>query len=494
MKKIYLLILLIILLFGCAPAGKNAAPAKIDLPLASQADPEGVLILSLGGEPSVINPILSLDTASSAIEGLIFNGLIRINSSLEVEPELALSWKVSEDGRIWTFYLRKDVYWHDGRPFTAQDVKFTFDSILNPKINSVRRSDYIIDGDPIIFKVIDKYTFQAILPKPFAPFLTHMGMGIVPKHILSGQDINISSFNRNPIGTGPFMFGEWHTGDYVKVKRNNKYFKGRPKLLEIVLKIIPDGNSALLALEAGEVDEAGIPAREYKRMQGISHLNVFTYDSMLYTYLGFNLENPLFSDKKVRQAMAYATDKEQLISLIFKGLASPAYCPSAPVSWAYSDDVEKYIYNPEKAKELLFESGYKMENGQLVKDGDPFEFTLLLNQGNKEREKAAVILQQQYKKIGIKMNIRVMEWSALLKIINSPKDPKEFDAVLIGWSLGLDPDSYSIWHSSQYPGGFNFIKYQNKKADKLLEKGRTTINKEKRKKIYAELFNIISAD
>ena len=161
----------------------------------------------------------------------------------------------------------------------------------------------------------------------------------------------------------------------------------------------------------------------------------------------------------------------------------PAYCPSAPISWAYSDNVEKYPYDPEKAKQLLKEAG-----------AENLEFTCLVNQGNKEREKAAIILQQQYKKIGVKMNLRELEWSALLKIINKPSAPKDFDAVIIGWSLGLDPDSYSIWHSSQYPQGFNFIKYQNRRVDHLLEVGRTTMEKAKRKKIYAELNRLISVD
>jgi len=446
-------------------------------------DPEGVLRFSLGGEVSLLNPILSTDTASSAVEAVIFNGLIKINENLEVVPDLAKSWEVSKDGRIWTFHLRKNVKWHDGHPFTAEDVKFTFDSILNPKVNSVRRGDFIIEGKPIEFKVIDKYTIQAILPKPFAPFLVQMGMGIIPKHLLQGKDINTAEFNRRPIGTGPFIFKEWQAGDHIKVVRNPHYYLGSPLLKEIVYKIIPDENARLVALEAGEIDATGIPPKDYRRMKTAKGIKVFEYDALVYTYLGFNLANPKFADRRVRQALAYATDKNQLVNLIFRGLATPAYAPSAPVSWAYSEDVPKYPYDPEKAKQLLREAGVKN-----------LEFTILVNQGNKEREKAAVILQQQYKKVGVKVNVRVIEWSALLKIINAPKDPKDFEAIIIGWALGLDPDAYSIWHSSQYPKGFNFIKYRNPEVDKLLELGRTTMEKAKRKKIYAKLWKLIAAD
>jgi peptide/nickel transport system substrate-binding protein len=482
MKRVAALLVLLIFVIGCAaPSSQKEKPIR--LPHSSQADPNGKLVFSLGGEVSILNPILSTDSASSAVEGTIFTGMTKINKKLEVIPDLAKSWKVSKDGKTWTFYLRKDVKWHDGHPFTAEDVVFTFNSILDPKVNSVRRSNFIIDGEPIKFKALDKYTVQAILPKPFAPFLVRSGMSVIPKHLLKGKDINTAKFNRKPIGTGPFKFKEWVTGDHVSVVRNPDYYLGKPKLAEIIYKVIPDSNAQLVALEAGEIDSAGIPPKDYKRMKATEGINVFEYDSLLYTYLGLNMANPKFKDKRVRHALAYATNKKQLVSLIFKGLASPAYAPSSPVSWAYSDKVNKYPYNPKKAKKMLKEAG-----------AENLEFTILVNQGNKEREKAAVVLQQQYKKVGVKVNIRVMEWSAMLKVINTPKAPKDFDAVIIGWSLGLDPDAYSIWHSSQYPKGFNFINYDNPEADKLLEEGRTTMDKKDRKKIYAELWETIAED
>jgi peptide/nickel transport system substrate-binding protein len=451
--------------------------------LAGGIDRDGTLRFSLGGEVSVLNPILSTDSVSSAVEGAIFSGLVTVNEKLEMVPDLAERWEVLPDGKTWTFHLRRNVKWHDGVPFTADDVKFTFDSILNPKVNSVRRSDFIIEGKPIEFKVIDQNTVQAILPQPFAPFLINAGIGILPRHLLAGKDINKADFNRKPVGTGPFSFKEWRSGDHVTVVRNPDYYLGKPLLAQIVYKEIPDENSRLVALEADEIDETDIPPKDYARMKTAKGVNVYEYDALLYTYLGFNLASPKFANPKVRQALVYATDKKQLVDLIFKGLASPAYAPSAPVSWAYSNKVPKYEFDPEKARRLLKEAG--QEN---------LEFTILVNQGNKEREKAAVILQQQYKKVGVKVNVRVLEWSALLKIVNAPKDPKDFDAVIMGWSLGLDPDAYSIWHSSQYPRGFNFVKYNNSEVDKLLVEGRTTIKKDQRRKIYRQLWNLIAAD
>src|SRR3989339_897334 len=254
--KVAVFLLLTIFLCGCVGTGSEVNK-EISLPGLEKADPNGKLVFALGGEVSILNPILSTDTTSSAVEGTIFSGMTRINEKLEVIPDLAKSWQVSKDGKTWTFYLRQDVKWHDDKPFTAEDVFFPFNAILNPKVNSVRRSDYIIDGQPIIFKELNKYTVQAVLPKPFAPFLIHTGMGILPKHLLADKDINTAEFNRHPIGTGPFIFKEWVTGDHVTLLRNDNYYLGKPCLAQIIYKIIPDANASLVALEAGEVDEAG---------------------------------------------------------------------------------------------------------------------------------------------------------------------------------------------------------------------------------------------
>ncbi|MFH0887284.1 MAG: ABC transporter substrate-binding protein, partial [bacterium] len=374
-------------------------------------------------------------------------------------------------------------------------VKFTYDSILDPKVNSVRRSSYMINNVPISFVVVDPYTIRAVLPQTFAPFLVRMGMEILPKHILQGQDLNTTPFNRNPIGTGPFKFLNWRSAESVTLIRNDDYYKGKPKLGKVVFRIIPDANAELVALEAGEIDSAGIPPKDYTRMLGKKDINVFKFDTLSYTYLGFNNRSPKFRDRLIRQAIAYGTNKDQLVKLVFKGLARPAYTPSSPSSWAYSDDVPKFSYNPKKAKKLIELAGYKMgTDGYYYKDGNKLEFTVMTNQGNKEREKAAIIMKQQYKKIGVLMDIKILEWSSLLKIVNAPDDPKKFDAVLMAWSLAVDPDNSSIWHSREYPRGLNFIGYRNSKLDRLLDLGVTTMSREERKKIYALIDKIIAWD
>ena len=212
------------------------------------------MFLHLGGEPTYLNPILSTDSPSSAVEGLIFSGLFRTNSNLELEPDLVESYSVNANGTHYTFKLKENIRWHDGAPFTAHDVKFTFDKILDKSTNTVRRSNFILDNEPIQFNVINDFTIDAVLPKPFAPFLIRMALGILPKHLLDNQDINKSPFNRAPIGTGPYKFKTWESAQFIHLEKNNiqsrpfypdlnfaKYFKDSSRYPESE----PFGNSGM---------------------------------------------------------------------------------------------------------------------------------------------------------------------------------------------------------------------------------------------------------
>lgn len=453
------------------------------------------LILALPAEINNLNPVLTTDAYSSGVSELILSGLVRVNEDLEVIPDLAASWEYSKDGLVWTFHIRKGVTWHDGAPFTAQDVKFTFDKILDPKTNTVRRSSYVIDGLPVKFEAIDDHTLRCTLPKPFAPFLLAMGMPILPKHILEKEDINKAAFNQHPIGTGPFIFKDWKQGDYVRVKGNPNFWRGQPKLFEIIWRIMPDYTSRLVALETGEIFATGVNPEDYERIRKLPSVDVYEFDDMFYGYVGYNLKKPIFADKKIRQALSYAIDKDKLVEALLKGHGSPAYCPMAPLGWSYTADVPSYKYDPAAAKKIFAEAGWKSDNeGVLSKGGQKFGFVLFVSKGSKVGLDAATLLQRYWKESGVKVEIQIVDFSTLVSVLNKPEDPKKFDAVLMGWSLGLDPDSYEIWHSSQYPKGLNFIGYNDPQADQLLEQGRTTLDREKRKKIYQELYRQIADD
>lgn len=449
------------------------------------------LTLNLAGEPTVLNPILSTDTGSSMVEGFIFNGLVKVDENLKFEPDLAESYTISPDGLVYTFHLKKNVKWQDGQPFTAADVKFTFDALLDPKTKTVRRSNYEIDGKPMVFKAPDPYTFQAILPKPFAPALVNLATEILPKHLLDGQDINTATFNRQPVGTGPFKLDKWQSGTFLKLVRNPGYFGDKPKLNSVVLKIIPNDVTALAAFERGELDMVSVPIKDIPRISQEPHVKILRYYPLQYDYLSFNLKNEQFKDVRVRQAIALAIDKPALVKGVLQGYGIQVDIPESPSMWTFPKklDFKPYTYQPEEAKKQLAALGYRPgDDGILVKNGKRFEFTVLTRAGNKDREKAAQIIQKYLADVGIKMNIQSMEWGAMLQRVNAPTDPKPFDAVILGWFSGIEPDSYSIWHSSQYPNGFNFIGYSNPKVDAALSKARTTVNRDSRKKIYQSIY------
>jgi peptide/nickel transport system substrate-binding protein len=447
------------------------------------------------GDASILNPILLTDGASGDIAGLVFNGLVKYDKDIKLVGDLAEKWDVSKDGLIITFYLRKNVKWHDGIGFTADDVKFTYDKLVSPTTKTPYSSSYTIIQKA---EVLDKYTFRVKYKKPFAPALESWGMGILPKHLLEKVDINNAPFNRNPIGTGPYIFKKWKTAEKIVLEANPDYFEGKPYISKYIYRIIPDQSVQFLELKSGGIDMMGLTPDIYKNQADTkwftSKFNKYRYPAFMYTYLGYNLLNPIFKDKKVRVAISYAINKKEIIEGVLQGLGVESTGPFPPTSWAYNNEIKGYEYSPSKAKKILEEIGWKDLNNDsiLEKDNKPFEFLLMTNQGNKSRELCATIIQEQLKKVGIKVNIRIIAWSSF---ISEYIDKKKFDAVILGWSLGRDPDCYDIWHSSKTEEKqYNFVSYKNSVVDGLLVEGRETFDIEKRKKIYHRIHNILAED
>ena len=404
------------------------------------------LVESSIGDASYLNPILAQDSASSEINGFVFNGLIKYDRNLQgFVGDLAESWKVKEgpEPEI-TFFLRKGVLWHDGKEFTAEDVKFTYDKIMDEKTNTVRRSEYELVKKA---EVLDPYTFKVTYRQPFSPGLSTWGMGILPKHLLENQDINTTLFNRRPIGTGPFRFVEWITDERITVEANPKYFEGKPYLERIIYRIIPETSLTEMELLTGGIDSYSVWPFQFQRMKEVPFLNVYSQPSLGYTYIGYNLKNPLFQDKRVRQALTYAINREEIVQYVLYGLGVVANGPFPPQFWYSNPNVKPLPYDPGKARQLLAEVGWKANrDGILEKDGKPFRFKLITNSGNETRRDVGVLVQRALKEIGIDVTFEFYEWSVFLKnFINV----KAFDACILGWSLSPDPDAYQIWHSSQ---------------------------------------------
>ncbi|MBI3379057.1 MAG: peptide-binding protein [Nitrospirae bacterium] len=454
------------------------------------------LIVGSIGEPSNLIYMLASDSASHDIAGLMFNGLVKYHTDLSVIGDLAESWDISKDGLVITFHLRKGVKWADGAAFTADDVKFGYDTIINEKTPTAYKEDFLQVKKA---EVLDKYTFRVTYEKPFAPALTSWsGIVVLPKHILEGKDITKIEFGRNPIGLGPYKLKRWTPGQELILDSYREYFEGRPYIDRYVYRLIPDLSTMFLELKAGSIDMMGLTPIQYTKQTNTdffkNNFQKFRFPVFAYTYMGFNLKHPFFQDKRVRQAIAYAIDKSEIIDVVLFGLGSPATGPYVPNTWPYNPNVKKYEYNPEKAKELLKEAGWEDTNGDglLDKDGNPFRFTIFTNMGNTLRKNAATIIQWRLAKIGIKVEIRALEWSTF---INEFIDKKRFEAVILGWSIGLDADQYDIWHSSKTKEKeFNFISYSNPEVDELLEKGRRTFNMEERKKAYFRIQEILAEE
>jgi len=440
-------------------------------------------------------PILASDSASSDVCGAVFNGLIKYDKNVRLVGDLAESWDILENGLVIVFRLRKGVKWHDGFPFTSKDVIFTYKKLVDPNVKTPYGGDFERIKS---IEAVDDYTVKVTYKEPFAPALSSWGIWIMPEHILKDEDLNKTPFSRRPIGTGPYRFGSWITGQLIELVSNHDYFEGRPYIDRYAYRIIPDDATIFLELEARGVDMSTLTPLQYTRQTGSpffrKHYNKFRYPSFGYTYMGYNLSDPKFQDIRVRQAINYAVNKNRIVDTIFFGLAQTTTGPFMKESWAYNRDVLPVSHDIAKARKLLAEAGWKdIDNdGWAEKVGEVFEFTVLVNQGNGERLRCAELIQNDLKDIGIRMKIRIVEWSAL---INEFINKKRYEAVIMGWFLPRDPDCYDIWHSSKTrEGEFNFAGYKNEEVDRLLAEGRRIFDESKRVHIYHKIHELIYAD
>jgi peptide/nickel transport system substrate-binding protein len=475
---------LILLILSCSPDNHNVPqdgpPAYGD-----------VIMMASIGDASNLIPMLASDSASHEVAGFIYNGLIKYDKDYNIVGDLAESWDITDEGKVIRFHLKKGVKWHDGKPLTAHDVLFTYKTIIDPKTPTAYAEDYKLVKDA---RVIDDYTFEVRYDKPFAPALISWGIAVLPEHLLKGVDIATTELARSPIGTGPFRFKRWEVGSKIVLEVNDSYFEPRPYLNGINYAIIPDQTTQFMELKAGSIDIMGLSPIQYLRqtddLERKGMYKKYKYLADGYTYLGFNLKRRPFDNKNIRQAIAYAIDKEEIIKGVLLGLGMPATGPYKPGTVWYDEDVKKYPFNKDKALALLAQEGFADHDGDGIidKDGKPFEFTIITNQGNPLREKTAQIIQQRLKALGIKVNVRVVEWTVFLKEF---VDKSNFDAVILGWNIVQDPDLYTVWHSESE---LNFIGYKSKEMDKLLDDGRHTFDQKKRKACYDRIQEILAED
>lgn len=454
---------------------------------------------SIGNVSSLI-PNITSDQASRDVGSFMYNGLVTLGRDLEIKPELATSWAFSKDCLTLDFKLHEGVRWHDGAPFTAEDVVFTWATTMNPKTPSPYRSDY---QDVERVEALDPLTVRVTYRRPYAKALLSWSVSMLPRHLLERyvEEGKLKEAPQNwtaPVGTGPYRFKEMKSGEKVVVVANPDYFKGRPNISRIVYRIIPSQATIFLELKARGVDVAGLTALQYHRQTEYPAFqkayNKFRYPGSGYTYLGFNLKDPRFADRRVRLAFAHAINKQELLDGVVLGLGRQATGPFRPGTWADNPAVKGVPYDTTKAMALLAEAGWKTRNaeGLLVKDGKPFTFELLTNQGNDERKKIAEIVQASLRDLGIGVDIRILEWAALLK---EHVKKRNFDAMILGWGTGSDPDQYVVWHSSQTgPDELNHISFKNAEVDALLEAGRSSCVQADRTRFYHRLHEVLAEE
>lgn len=496
----------LLLLFALAVPGVNAEPEQVKAaspapsssvasatPCAKEVPVNGDrLLLGSIGEPSNLIPYLSSESASHEIGGLLYVAPLEYDKDLNIVPWAASSYEVLEGGKLLRFTLREDILWEDGVPLTADDVAFTYRLMIDPKTPTAYAEDYLAISE---FRQTGRYSFEVRYDKPFARSLATWMGAILPKHVLEGQDIVTTPFARHPVGAGPFRLKEWNSGSRITLAASDTYFKGRPYLDEIVYRIIPDLSTMFLELKAGRLDSMGLTPLQYLRQTiGSTWENgwhKYRYLSFGYTFLGYNLAHPFFQDVRVRRAISFAIDREALVSGVLFGQGVPAFGPYKPGTWVYNQNLRPYPHDPDQARALLAEAGWKDTDGDgiLDRDGRPFSFTILTNQGNDQRIKAAIIMQSELKQVGIDVRIRTVEWAAFIKeFVNAGR----FDTVVLSWNILQDPDLFDVWHSSRAgAGGLNFVGYRNAEVDALLVEARAATDQTVRKRLYDRFQEIL---
>jgi peptide/nickel transport system substrate-binding protein len=460
----------------------------------------GVLNYGEYGRPATLDPITSNEMISMRISELIFNGLVGINERQDVVPELAKSWEISKDGKVYTFNLRKDVTWHQ-RPgealvqFTANDVVFTYNIMMNPKtITPLKVRFEFIDK----VEKIDEFTVRFTLKRPVLNALAKFSFKIIPKHgpknplYLTRDD----PFVQHPIGTGPYMLSNVTSDREIVLVANDKYFKGRPHIDEFVAKPFADQNILTQALTFNAIDMIIlVNPRSIAEIQGDKRFILQPYNALSYSFFGYNLRNPLLADKRVRLAFGYAINRQEMLGSFFNNQGTIISGPFAPGSWAYNLDVKPLPFDPKKAIALLNEAGFKPgPDGVMQKDGKKLELTLSVPiEKESEAVKRVVLAFQNYlKNIGVTVKVEFKEWQSWKEEVFGEH---HFDIVFASWVFDDSADISSLFHSAEIgPWKNNFGAYSNPEVDSLIVQSKLTLDHEKRRTINRKLHALLAEE
>ena len=442
----------------------------------SESRSSGVVSAAIDTNPVSLDPRVATDALSLHVIGLLFNGLVRVDEHFQIIPDLAERWG-QPDEQTYIFHLRRGVRFHHGRELTAEDVRYTFESL-----KTVGSAHAAILEELQKIQVLDRYRVAFHLKRSFGPILYHLTMGIVPADRARGE-----GFGQEPVGTGPFQFNRWEQDDRVEVKAFADYFDGKPRIERLSLRVIPDATIRFFELKKGTIDLllGSLPPEVMPLVEALPGIQVARVPSSNYTYLGFNLRDPILSDVRVRRAIAHAIDREGLIVHLLRGQAIPATGLLSPQHWAYEPHVKIFPYDPEKARRLLDNAGYPAQGGM--------RFRLTFKATTSELSRAiAEAIQYQLSQVGIRVEIRSYEWGTFYADIKSGN----FQLYVLTWVGITDPDYYHyIFHSASVPPqGANRGHYHDAEVDRLLVAGRETADWSKRKAAYRRIQQILAQD
>lgn len=464
LKKVLALSLVLSLLCACI-APKTAEP------------PLKTLIYGSGDYTSV-NPALY---EHGEINSLLFSGLTAHDAQNKIVPALAERWEFDEATCTYTFHLRAGVKWHDGKPFTADDVKFTLEAITNPENVSEIASNY---EDVIAVETPDPATVKISLKAPNVAMLDYLTIGILPQHLLAGKNLITDPFNQNPIGTGPFKLAAWDVGQSITLEKNADYYDGAPALDRVVFKIVVDEKARAMQLKSGELDMAQITPRDAETFRGADDFSVYNMKTADYRGILYNFKNPLFAaHRELPAALGYAIDRQAILDSVLLGHGQVAYSPLQAGRYR-NEAVERYDYNPAKTRELLEAAGWTAGAGGIYeKDGTPLAFEITCGEGDQVRVDMANICAQQLRAMGADVRVGIsaeIDWAGQ-------------QAYLIGWGSPFDPDdhTYKVFGTDK---AANYGGYSNARVDELLQRARETDVDADRASYYIEFQTALAGD
>lgn len=477
-----------------SPRLAAAALALVVLPSCGQTGKraESVIQRRLEGEPKTLNPLLATTDPENVVLALLLRNLLEYDEKLDLVPGLAEGVTISPDLRTYTVRLASGHRWENGQPVTSRDVACTIRTLADPRTPALSRKSYWEGLERV--EVVDASTARVVFKEPYAGRLEAFNLPLIPAADYEGTDVNTNPRNRSPLANGPYRLGRWEAGRFLELIRNTQYVGEAPGPEKIVFRVVPENAAAYQALLSGELHEMRVTYEQKVRLEkdAAGPARPLVFEELGYTYIAWRNDHPLFSSPTVRRALTMLIDREGIARTLYGGLAVPASGPIPPGLWPFDPTIAPWPHDPKGAENLLDAAGFrKGPDGVRHRGSERFAFALLLGTGSEIQRQITETVQQSYRKAGIEMAIRPMEWAAFASRV----DAGDFDAAILAYSLDPNPDLTPYWHSSQKaPKGWNTAGYSNPKADALMERLRTTFDRAEARRLYGELLRVVHED